>query len=201
MKTTVANAGAREDGVRTGPEIGPRLHVVRAERPRDQEAGRRFLIIANASQRLARTATLAEALGVLRSVLVPSHAERCTVHLAPRRGEAAPPGGACALRPSRLPAGHPLRECVQRRDSLVFSTTSRSLLRALDGVQGDQAPVLRGCVHAMLVPAVVERRRMVVALLRSFGRGPYDTDDLLVTELVLSRLQLMLGRGGARFGD
>lgn len=198
---TVANAG-RTEAVRTGTvQDGPRLQVVRPERPRDQEAGRRFLIISQASHRLARTASLAEAIGVLRSVLVPALAERCTVHLTKRRGEAAPPGGACLLRPTRLPAGHPLRECAQRNESLLFSTTSRSLLRALDGVQGDRSPVLSGCVHAMVVPAVVERRHMVVAVLRSFGRGPFDADDLLVTELVLSRLSLMLGRGGARFGD
>lgn len=174
-----------------------RLQVIRSDRPREQEEGRRFLIVADASRRIARAASIDEALAALPAALVPALADRCTVHATRRRGDR--PTNVRALHPSRLPDGHPLRECGVRRESLLFSTTSTAMLRALDACSADSAPALAGCVHVMLAPITLRHRLIVLALLRGFGRGPFDADDLLVAELALSRLHDFLRREGARF--
>src|SRR5690606_39979863 len=51
-----------------------RLQVVRADRPREQEEGQRFLIIAAASRAIARATSLAEALPSIRSYNLQSRA-------------------------------------------------------------------------------------------------------------------------------
>lgn len=200
MSTTVAATGSRERSQpkqRAAFRGDQRLQLVRADRPREQEEGRRFLIVADASRRIARAASMAEALAALPAALVPALADRCTVHATLRRGER--PSSARALRPTALAEGHPLRECVLRRESLLFSTTSTAMLRALDSCNADGAPALAGCVHVMLAPIRLRHRLVVLALLRGFGRGPFDADDLLVAELALSRLHDVLRREGARF--
>lgn len=82
---------------------------------------------------------------------------------------------------------------------MIFSTTSAALVRKLDACPAEASPALGGCVHALLTPIVLDRRVLVLSLLRSFGRGPFDADDLLVAELALSRLPLAVWREGMRF--
>lgn len=202
MSTTVVGTGARKreiDAGRVEFRGDQRLQLVRADRPREQEEGRRFLIVADASRRIARAASMADSFVALRAALVPALADRCRVHASMRRGESAVQASACALRLSRLPEGHPLKVCGRRGESLLFSTTSTAMLRALDTCNADGAPALGGCVHVMLAPITLRRRIVVLALLRGFGRGPFDADDLLVAELALSRLRDVLRREGARF--
>lgn len=202
MSTTAVGTGARERDTHTERAVfrgDQRLQLVRADRPREQEEGRRFLIVADASRRIARAASMAEAFAALRTALVPALADRCRIHASMRRAESLR-SSACALHLSALPEGHPLRECGQRRESLLFSTTSAAMLRALDSCNADGAPALAGCVHVMLAPIALRRRLVVLALLRGFARGPFDADDLLVAELALSRLHDALRREGAHFG-
>ncbi len=202
MSTTAVDGGAREEGM--GSPVGEltraaRLQLIRADRPREQDEGRRFLIVANASRRIARAASLAESFSALRAALVPALADRCVIHAAVRRGETEAFAGAHGLRFGSLPDGHPLRECAQRRESLLFSTTSTALLRLLDACPADGPPALAGCVHVLVAPTVLDRRTVVLSLLRGFARGPFDADDLLVAELALTRLPAALRREGARF--
>lgn len=201
MSITAVNAGARDDefsGAGAETTRAGRLQLIRTERPREQDEGRRFLIVANASRRIARASSKAECYGALQAALVPALADRCTIHEAYRRGESAP-AGTRPLRLSSLPDGHPLRECSRTRSSLLFSTTSSAMLRTLDTCGADAAAGMAGCVHVLLAPTVLSRRLVVLALLRGFARGPFDADDLLVAELALSRLPPALRREGARF--
>lgn len=199
MSTTAVEGGGRWSNGVSERSRSARLQVVRADRPREQEEGQRFLIIAAASRAIARATSLAEALPSIRSALVPALADRCTLHITPRRGDTAPIPGTRLLRTSTLPEGHPLRECARNRQSMIFSTTSAALVRKLDACPAEASPALGGCVHALLTPIVLDRRVLVLSLLRSFGRGPFDADDLLVAELALSRLPLAVRREGMRF--
>jgi hypothetical protein len=202
MTTTAVDGSARDrsfDGAFGGPAGSTRLQLVRAERPREQDEGRRFLIVANASRRIARATSLSEAFAALRAALVPGLGDRCTIHASLRRDETVARPGTRGLRVAALPQGHPLRECARRRESLLFSTTSAAMLRQLDACPVDGAPALGGCVHVLLAPIVLDRRLVVLSLLRGFARGPFDADDLLVAELALSRLPAALRREGARF--
>jgi hypothetical protein len=173
--------------------------LVRPERSREGDEARRFLIVSNASRRLSQAGSVGEMIGALRASLVPALADRCVLHVTERRDSADTPGGAPALRTAALPMGHPLRECAHNQDSLLFSTTSSAMIRALDpsGSAGDTS--MQGCVHVLLAPTELRERTAVLTLLRGFARGQFDADDLLVAELVLSRMQLMLQRAAARF--
>src|SRR5690606_11167098 len=146
MSTTAVEGGARWSGGAGEWNRSPRLQLVRGDRPREHEEGRRFLIIAGASRGIARAGSLAEAFNSLTSAMVPALADRCAVHATRRRGDHSPFAGARPLRTSLLPDGHPLRECARRRQSMMFSTTSTALLRKLDPCPADAAPALGGCV-------------------------------------------------------
>ena len=201
MSITAVNASPRDDepgGVGAETTRTGRLQLIRGERPREQDEGRRFLIIANASRRIARALSKAECYGALQAALVPALADRCTIHETRRPGEP-PAAGTRPLRLSALSDGHPLRECARTRGSLLFSTTSSAMLRTLDACGLDGGSGMAGCVHVLLAPMVLSRRLVVLALLRGFARGPFDADDLLVAELALSRLPVALRREGARF--
>lgn len=200
MSTTVVDGSSRlEQGGSSERARSPRLQIVRPERPREQEEGRRFLIVASASRGIARAASLPDAFASVTAALVPALADRCTIHATPRRRDHSTLAGARTLRISVLPDGNPLRECVRTRQSMIFSTTSTALLRKLDPCPADAEPALRGCVHVLLAPIVLDRRVVVLSLLRGFARGAFDADDLLVAELALSRLPTVLRREGVRF--
>ncbi|HEU5208042.1 MAG TPA: hypothetical protein VFU06_01420 [Longimicrobiales bacterium] len=199
MSTTAVEGGGRWSNGVGERTRSTRLHLIRGDRPREQEEGRRFLIIASASRSISQATSLSEALASITSALVPALADRCTLHATPRRGDPGGIPGARSLRTSSLPEGHPLRECARRRQSMIFSTTSTALLRKLDPCPADAAPALGGCVHALLTPIVLDRRVIVLTLLRGFARGSFDADDLLVAELAMSRLPTVLRREGMRF--
>ena len=199
MSTTAVEGGARWSSRANEWNRSPRLQLVRGERPREQDEGRRFLIIAGASRGIAQASSLTEAFTSLTSALVPALADRCTIHATRRRGDRSPLPGARPLRTSMLPEGHPLRECARGRQSMIFSTTSTALLRKLDPCPANAAPALGGCVHVLLTPIGLDRRLVVLSLLRGFARGAFDTEDLLVAELAMSRLPSVLQREGMRF--
>ena len=200
MATTVAQPDRDDAPVQSGLEGRvARLHVVRPERPREGDEGRRFLIVAGASRKLANAASVSEMMGVVRAALVPSLADRCVIHAGSRRGSRETPGGARALRPDSLPHGHPLRECADSQQSLLFSTTSSAMIRVLDPSGKPGQTSMQGCVHVLMAPLKLRERPAVVTLLRGFGRGRFNADDLLVVELVLSRMETMLGRAATRF--
>jgi len=199
MSTTAVDGGARWSGGVGERSRGTRLQLVRADRPREQEEGRRFLIIAEASRAIARATSLSEALSAVTPALIPALADRCVFHATSRRGDEDGLPGAKRLRTAALPEGHPLRECRRSRQSMIFSTTSTALLRTLDPCPAGAAPALGGCVHVLLTPVVVDRRVVVLSLMRGFARGSFDADDLLVAELAMSRLPTVLRREGIRF--
>ncbi len=199
MSTTAVEGGARWNSGAGERNRSTRLQLVRADRPREQEEGRRFLIIAGASRAIAHATSLSEALSFTTSALVPALADRCVFHATSRRGAHGDVPGTKPLRAGALPEGHPLRECRRGRESMLFSTTSTALLRTLDPCPADAAPALGGCVHVLLTPVVLDRRVVVLSLMRGFARGPFDADDLLVAELAMSRLPTVLRREGIRF--
>ena len=198
MTTTAATASRDDEIRRAGVEGKPtRPLVARPERPREADEGRRFLIVASASRRLAQAGSVGEMIATLRASLVPSLADRCVLHVTARDTET--PGGARELTTGSLPAGHPLRECAQTSQSLLFSTTSAALIRVLDPSGTGADASLQGCVHVLLAPTELRDRTAVLTLMRGFARGRFDADDLLVAELVLSRMERMLQRAAARF--
>ncbi len=199
MSTTAVEGGARRGSGAGERNRSPRLQLVRADRPREQEEGRRFLIIAGASRGVARATSLAEGFAAVTSAMVPALADRSTIHATHRRSDAGVFAGTRRLRSAALPEGHPLRECARRRQSMMLSTTSTALLRTLDPCPAGAAPALGGCVHVLLTPIILDRRVVVLSLLRGFARGAFDVDDLLVAELAMSRLPTVLRRESIRF--
>ena len=204
--TTTAATASRDDEIRRAADEArraardrkaARLQVVRPERPREGDEGRRFLIVANASRRLAEAGSVGEMIAAVRASLVPSLADRCVLHVTARDAET--PGGARELTTNSLPHGHPLRECANSGQSLLFSTTSAALIRVLDPSGNGADTSMQGCVHVLLAPTELRDRTAVLTLLRGFARGRFDADDLLVAELVLSRMERMLQRAAARF--
>ena len=173
--------------------------------PADGAAARRFNVIARADERLRKAGNAGVALIAVGEELAPALADRCALHITRgvqmnMRDLPLHTDSVSVHRLTRsVPNGHPLRECIDRRDSMLVSTTAPAMLRALLGSPAE--PIDRGCMRVLLAPIVDGRRCYgAITLLRSFARAPWEAADLLVAEVVANRLAHRLSASGARFG-